>query len=137
MSLIYSCARLTITFVWCWHGLVPKLLFRNADEALMLQAAGFDRQSIPLMLTVLGALEILIALLGVVFWRWRGFLTLTAVAMLAALAGVAFKSPQYLRAAFNPVSLNACMLTLSLIAWLSWRYTAFAGRCLRKPRKTP
>jgi DoxX-like protein len=133
MSLIYALARLTVVFVWLWHGLVPKLLFRSTDEALMLQAAGVH--ALPSILTLVGASELVAALAGLIFWRWRGYLALTAIAMIAALLGVALRSPQYLWAAFNPVTLNTCVLALSCVAWWAWRYTAFAGRCLRRPRK--
>jgi hypothetical protein len=131
MSLIYALARLAVVFVWLWHGLVPKLLFRDPDELLMLQATGLSPATLPLI----GGAELLAGIVGLVFWRWRSYLAFTAIGMLIALLTVALRSPQYLRAAFNPVTLNACVLALSGVAWWAWRYTAFAGRCLRRPRK--
>ncbi len=134
-TLIYSFARLTISFVWLWHGLVPKLLFRNADELIMLRESGLHAAALPFI----GSAEVLIGLAGLLLWRWRPYLLLTAAAMLLALVAVALRSPEYLRAAFNPVTLNLSVFALGLVGWWAWRYTAFAGRCLRRaPRvETP
>ena len=132
MSFIYALARFAVVFVWLWHGLVPKLLFSNLDEKLMLQAVGLTPAALPW----LGAVEVVIGLVGLLLWRWRAYLIWTAIAMPLALIGVALRSPQYLRAAFNPVTLNGCMLALSGVAWWAWRYSAFAGRCRRRPQKT-
>ena len=128
-TLIYNFARLTIVFVWIWHGLVPKLLFHTTDELLMLHAAGLRSAFLPWI----GGGEVLIGLVGLVFWRWRPYLLLTAAAMIAALAGVAARSPAYLTAAFNPVTLNLPVFALALVAWWAWPCTAFAGRCRRSP----
>lgn len=132
MSLIYLMARLTVIFVWLWHGLVPKLLFHDADEVSMLHAAGLSLGALPWI----GLAELVAGMAGLVFWRWRGYLALTAGCMVIALAGVAVCSPEYVRAAFNPVTLNASVLALSCVAWWAWRYCAFAGRCLRRQRET-
>ncbi len=126
-TLIYSLARLTVSFVWLWHGLVPKLLFHNADELAMLHESGLGAAALPFI----GVAEVLVGLAGLLLWRWRPYLLLTSGAMLLALAAVALRSPLYLQAAFNPVTLNLSVFALGLIGWWAWRYTAFAGRCLR------
>lgn len=131
-SLIYTVARLAVVFVWLWHGLVPKLLFHNADELTMLRATGLG----PAWVNVIGAAEVFIGLAGLLLWRWRPYLLLTAMAMLFALAGAALTSPAFLTAAFNPVTLNLSVLALGLTAWLAYPNTAFATRCLRKPAST-
>ncbi len=128
-TLIYTLARLTVVFIWLWHGLVPKLLFRHHDELQMLREAGVSARVLPLF----GGAEVLAGLMGLVFWRWRAYLALTAVAMVMALIGVALRSPEYLTAAFNPVTLNGGMFSLSVIGWWAWQGSAFAGRCRRQP----
>ncbi len=129
-TLIYTIARLAVVFVWLWHGLVPKLLFRNADELAMLQSSGLSSAWLPWF----GGAEVAFGLLGLVLWRWRGYLSLTAAAMAAALVGVALRSPAYLTAAFNPVTLNGGVFSLAAVAWLAWSFSAFAGRCRRRPK---
>jgi hypothetical protein len=50
-----------------------------------------------------------------------------------AATGVAFSTPRFLVAAFNPVTLNACVAVLAAIALLNWRNLPSARRCLRRP----
>lgn len=131
-TLIYTLGRVVVSFVWLWHGLVPKLLFHNADELTMLHAAGLGSTALP-ALPLVGAAEIALGILGLLAWRWRPYLLLTSAAMLIALLSVVLTSPKYITAAFNPVTLNVSVFALGLIGWWAGRYTAFAGRCLRHP----
>lgn len=129
MTFIYSIARVLLSFVWIWHGLVPKIVSRSSDELSMLHAIGLGARWLPWI----GGAEIAMGILALVFWRWRGYMSITAILMIITLIQVIAHSPQYVWAAFNPVTLNACVFGLSAVAWCAWRYTAFAGRCLRRP----
>jgi hypothetical protein len=129
-SIIYTICRGLVVFVWIWHGLVPKLLFRNAAELAMLSDAGIATHWLPLI----GAAEVVFGVLGLLAWRWRSFFVLTGVALIGALAAVALLSPAQLTAAFNPVTLNLSVLGLCVCGWLAYACSAFAGRCLRKPK---
>jgi hypothetical protein len=42
-------------------------------------------------------------------------------------------SPEYLVAAFNPVSLNATVILISLVGYIAARQLPSAARCLRRP----
>jgi hypothetical protein len=128
-SIIHGICRSVVAFVWIWHGLVPKLLFHDPTELAMLSDAGVARHWLPLI----GAVEVIFGVLGLSTWRWRGFFLMTAVAMICSLAGVAWRSPTQLTAAFNPVTLNICVAGLCVCGWLAHFSSAFAGRCLRKP----
>ncbi len=134
MALIHALARLGIAFTWLWQGLVPKLMFENADERAMLAAAG-----LPIgFLSVVGVLEIALAVLTLVLWRWRPFFLLNILLMIAALVAVGFQSPAYLFGAFNPVTLNAGVVVLSVIGYFSAVEIPSASRCLRHaPKETP
>lgn len=132
LALIHALARLAVAFIWIWHGLVPKLLFRNPDERLMLAQFGLPLSLLPWI----GAAEILFGLLLLAFWRSRPLLLLSAAAMLAATVAVARNSPAFLTAAFNPVTLNLAVLTLSLLAFLAAARIPSASRCLRTPPPT-
>ena len=127
MALIHAAARLTITFIWMWHGLVPKLIYRHIDEQIMLKNAGISIAVLPWM----GGAEVVIGLLFIVWWRSRSLLLLNAVLMLLATVAVSVQSPLYLRAAFNPVTLNVGMIALSLIGWMASRSLPSAKMCKR------
>ena len=95
----------------------------------MLAAAGVSEGLLPFI----GAIEIAFAIVTIVFWRWRPLFLWNAIAMAAALAAVSFQSPEYLTAAFNPVSLNVAMIVLSAIGFAVSRQIPSAARCLRTP----
>src|SRR3954462_136674 len=128
-ALIHAFARVGIAFIWLWQGLMPKLLFPSRDEVAMLEALGLHVPS----LFYIGVSELVLAAAALAFWRWRGFFLLNALAMIVALAMVALSSPAYLVTAFNPVTLNAAMLSLSFIGYLAAVDLPSASRCLRKP----
>ena len=128
MASIHTVARLGIAFIWAWQGLVPKLLFPSADERAMLAAAGLPVALVP----AIGVLELTFAAVTLAAWRWRPLFVWNALAMAAALMGVALRSPSYLAAAFNPVTLNAGMVLLSVAGYLAAAELPSASRCLRR-----
>lgn len=131
MASIHAVSRLGIAFIWLWQGLVPKLLTASPDEKAMLIAAGLP----PSLLPVIGALELGCAIATLGLCRWRNLFLWNALAMIAALVAVALKSPSYLAAAFNPVTLNVGMVVLSVTGYLASAELPSASRCLRHPRK--
>lgn len=124
---IHAVARVAVAFIWIWHGLVPKLLFRDRDERTMLADAGVPARLLP----AIGAAEVALGVLHLVAWNSRPLLLASAALMLPATAAVAAKSPRYLTAAFNPVTLNLGMLALGVLGWLASRSAPSASRCLR------
>jgi hypothetical protein len=132
--LIHALARLGIAFTWMWQALVPKLLFANVDEQTMIVAAGLPLGFLP----ALGLLELACAVFTLGLWRWRPFFLLNGLAMIGALIAVGLKSPSYLVGAFNPVTLNAGVVLLSIIGYFSSDELPSASRCLRRaPKETP
>ncbi len=126
-SVIHAISRIGLAFVWVWHGLVPKLLVHDADELRMLQQSGLHTQWLPWI----GGAEVLLGLMTLLLWRWRGIFGLHIALMILALASVALRSPEFLTHAFNPVTLNVSVGLLAALGWLSARYVPTAVRCLR------
>jgi hypothetical protein len=131
MALIHGVARLGVFFIWFWQGLVPKLLFPSADERVMTAAIGLPANS----LTGIAVVELALAAATLMLWRWRRFFLLNIAAMTGALVAVAVTRPSYLVGAFNPVTLNAAMVLLSVVGYLAAADLPFASRCRRRPRK--
>lgn len=131
-SLIHALARLSIAFVWLYHGLIPKLLFHHADEIRMLNEAGLSAS----VVDIVGWVEVALGLLTILTWRHRWAFILTAGLMVLATAGVVINSPAYLIAAFNPVTLNLQMIILAVIGYLSSQDLPSASRCRRKRGET-
>jgi len=125
--LIHALARVVIAFIWIWHGLIPKLLFRHIDELRMLSQAGLASSFLPWI----GAGEILIGLLILCTWRVRSVLLANAAAMVVVTLVVAAQSPSYLKAAFNPVTLNLAVFALATMGWLAAHRLPSDRHCLR------
>ena len=124
---VYAAARGAVVFVWLWHGLVPKLLARDAAERLMLRQTGMPES----VVVPIGVAEILFGLWMLFAWRSRWPLAASVAAMVLALLEVAWRSPEFVTAAFNPVTLNVCVIVLCVIAWIAMPHVPTARRCLR------
>jgi uncharacterized membrane protein YphA (DoxX/SURF4 family) len=132
LSLVHATARIAIAAIWIWHGLVPKLIYRSLDEQTMLAQAGVALKFLPWI----GGLEILFGLLILYAWHWRAVFAANIGLMVVALIAVAINSPVYLRAAFNPVSLNLAVIALSIAGWITSRRLPSSRMCLRSaPRE--
>jgi hypothetical protein len=130
-SLVHVVARVALAFVWLYQGAVPKLLHQHADELTMLEQAGIPAETAPQLVTVFGWSEVAFGLATLFLIRQRWPFVATILLMIAATAGVAANSPQFLAAAFNPVSLNVLMAALALVGLLASRDLPSARRCLR------
>jgi uncharacterized membrane protein YphA (DoxX/SURF4 family) len=133
LTLVHATARLSTAAIWIWHGLVPKLVYHHIDEQTMLLQSGLPLTLLP----IIGALEVLFGILILCTWRWRTIFAANAALMIAATIAVAINSPAYLKAAFNPVTLNAAVIALSLVGWLTAKNLPTATRCLRQPPREP
>jgi hypothetical protein len=79
-----------------------------------------------------GAAEIVFGAAMLASWRFRSIFLLNVALMAGALLGVVLKSPEYLTAAFNPVTLNLLLAALAAIGYLAAGRMPAASRCLRR-----
>ena len=108
--------RGAIAFVWSYHGLVPKLLGPAADELLMDRALGVSDDHAVQIARTAGVAEIAMAACVLLLPRREWPLWLTLGLMAALLAYVALFVPALLAAAFNPVTINLCVMALAAVA---------------------
>ena len=128
LSLLHGVARITVAFIWIWHGLIPKLLFHHVDEVTMLRQANIPSH----WLSALGVAEIAMGILVLSTWNRRITLIATALLMVLATIGVAVRSSQFLPAAFNPVSLNGAVFALCIVGLIASKSLPNARRSIRK-----
>lgn len=131
-TLVHSIARVGLAFVFAYHGLVPKLLTRNADEITMLRDAGVAAGAIGAAMTSIGILEIVFAMVLLFAWHRRWPLYVCLGGMLLATVVVALTSPRHFGAAFNPATLNSSVACLAAIDLLVVGSLPSSGRCLRR-----
>ncbi len=127
LSFIHAVARVALAFIWIWHGLIPKLVFRHVDEQMMLRQAHVPVSLLPW----LGLLEMLFGLIMLFTWRRRSLFLVNIALMMLASVSVTIYSTTYLRAAFNPITLNVSVTALALVGWLASRILPDSRRCLR------
>jgi hypothetical protein len=132
-ALSYGLTRLTLAFIWLYHGAIPKLLYHSPDELKMLADAGVTSPHLRNWVSVFGCLEVGFALILIVFWRARWPLWCTIAVMVAATLAVSINSPAYLTAAFNPLTLNLAVAVLAAAGLLSRAYLPTAKTCHRRP----
>lgn len=107
--------RWSLATVWLYHGLVPKIILRHPDEQQLIRDAGLGEDLVIPMVLLGGVIELVLALIVLLVRDklWPYYLTIFF--MIAALLGAVVNSPQYLGAAFNPVTLNLCVIVLAII----------------------
>src|SRR5437868_1782079 len=115
-ALVYALSRGTMAFIWFYHGLVPKLLYHDRAELDLLSRIGTAPEHLHAAATFAGVVEMLFAFLLIIFWRQTWLLWVTLVLMLAGIPVVAVSAPEYLRAAFNPVTLNISLAVFAAVA---------------------
>jgi uncharacterized membrane protein YphA (DoxX/SURF4 family) len=135
-SLIYGISRIAVALVWIYHGLIPKLLFAHPDESALLLAGGISSDHLTTARTLLGIGEIAFGLVLLLFWNARFLFIATIALMIVALLAVAAQAPEYLVAAFNPLTLNIAVVALSAIGLLAARGLPSARRCRRRKPET-
>lgn len=114
--LSYTVCRGTVVFTWLYHGLVPKLLYLHEDKLAMSMAAGLSQAGATQLAIFGGVLEIVMAIVVLVFWRQRWPLFLTVAAMIGLLVFVTLVHPILLGAAFNPLTTNLPIAVLALVS---------------------
>lgn len=132
LFLIHAVARLSISFIWIWQGLVPKLLYNHVDEIRMLTQTGLS----PSLLPWIGTGEVLVGVLILCTWRWRMVFVANAALMIVLTMLMVAESSPYLFAAFNPMTLNAGMFALAIAGWFASTSLPSARNCQRvDPRR--
>jgi uncharacterized membrane protein YphA (DoxX/SURF4 family) len=130
-SLAHAVARIVLSFIFVYQGIVPKLLASHASELEMLANGGLSAAHARFTLMAVGVAEVVLGMILLLAWHRRWPLTVVLVLMAATLVGVAATSPGVFTSAFNPVVLNVAVAALAVVAWLTMADLPSATRCLR------
>jgi len=114
-------ARVTLALAFLWHGLVPKLLYRHADELALLRDSGLSASAAERMVTIVGVAEVVYGLALLALWRVRALFLPAAIAMVVVTPGILAGSPRFIPAAFTPVTLNLCVAAVAIVGWIAGR----------------
>ena len=119
LSAVHALARVTLAIVFLWHGLVPKLIARHADELALLRDAGLSAAAAARTVVIVGIAEVVYGIALAVLWRVRALFLPAVVAMVVVTPGILAHSPRFIPAAFTPVTLNLCVGVLAVVGWIA------------------
>ncbi|MFT5299803.1 MAG: hypothetical protein ACI87E_001760 [Mariniblastus sp.] len=120
----YTLSRIGIIFIWLYHGLVPKLLFRDPTE-LALVELGPTLHSAETTVLIAGAIEVVLGLVVLIYWSQRWPVWLSVLLFTALLIGGVALKPSGAVEAFNPVTLSGSAILFGLI---NLRESSVCGR---------
>ncbi|MGY4690798.1 DoxX-like family protein [Salibacterium sp. K-3] len=121
-------------FLWMYHGLLPKLLYRHPDEIAMVQA------SLPLSNTqalwvvlIMGMGEVVFGLIWLFYRKKRQLFLLQLILLPFLTVSAALADPRSLVDPFNPFTFNLALFVLSVIGYvISTTELPTAANCKRK-----
>lgn len=110
----YFITRISVSLIFLYHGLVPKLIYKNSQEILM------NNTLIPFMsegsaLFYSGLFEVLYSIALIVFYRSKIIMYPTIVFSIMVTLALLVKLPHLFQNAFNPFSINFSILILAIL----------------------
>ncbi len=137
-AIVHSICRLTLAFIWIWHGLVPKIIVRHPGEIAPLEQAGLFPGYETEVVIAIGVGESLLGLAHLIFWNARWMYAFDVVVFAALGIGAIFTIPELALQPFNPLSFTTVLCALAIIGWFVCRDVPRARRCLRtQPGRAP
>lgn len=111
---VHLVSRISLAFVFMYHGLVPKLLSISAIEVTLTDAHHLGYPAV-LISSIAGIAEVLLGLSVLIFTKTLIPVYIANILLLVLLVDVAIVMPQLLIEAFNPVTLNLVSLAMGYI----------------------
>jgi hypothetical protein len=103
----------------------------------MLRSLGLAESALAWCIGI-GCAEVALALVVILAWRLRWPIWLILGAMPISALTVAMSAPEYLIAAFNPITLNLLVFAAAATVLMGGHDLPSAARCLRQPpRRNP
>lgn len=113
-------SRLSLGFLFIYHGLMPKILWLSPVETHLVSLSGFDLPA-NIVSLLAGISEVLLGS-SIIFFRKSIIpIYVAVVVLLLLLLFVGFVSPKYLVEAFNPVTTNMLGLSFCYLIWFVHR----------------
>ncbi|WP_020616896.1 DoxX-like family protein [Paenibacillus daejeonensis] len=126
---------LLVGLLWCYQGLMPKLLYPDSGELALLTgtgwATGYERQ----LLNALGWAQVIWGLLVVLLHRKRWVYIVSALAIMGLTFPAIWTQPELLQQPFQPLTTGLAMLGCCLAASRALDRLPHAGRCKRQADK--
>ena len=130
-SLVHSVARISLVFIFAWHGLIPKLIAQHPQELRLIEASGFSADTAQRLLWISGYLEVGFAIVLLLLWRVRWLYLLAGSGLVVLLIAAIRADRGVITEPFTPITLTAAMLGLCLLGWCACVDLPSARKCAR------
>ena len=110
-------SRLSLGFLFIYHGLVPKILWLSPVEIHLASLSGLNI-SANIISPVAGIGEMLLGC-SIIFFRKSIIQFIALIVLLLLLLFVSLVSPKYLVDAFNPVTTNMLGMGFCYLIWFT------------------
>jgi uncharacterized membrane protein YphA (DoxX/SURF4 family) len=130
-TLSYWLVCLALAVIWIYQGLVPKLLFVHPEEVEM-TAALFGQSLSKTLVPWIGIGEILFGLVWIMPFQKRKLFLFHVGMMFLFAASVGISNIGHFSHPFNPITLNASLIFLSIIGYFNSSNLPSASHCQRK-----
>jgi hypothetical protein len=129
---IHAIITMLFFFVWFYHGLVPKMIAKHPMEVSMLSSlTPLEGTAAVKGVEIIGLLEILFALVWLLYRKKRHLLTLQMIVFPVLTISAFIASPSISVHPFSPVTFNAGLWVLSIIGFLLAKNLPSATSCKR------
>lgn len=121
------------SFIWIYHGLVPKLIFKHPTELLMIDHLNpFSAESSYWIVLFIGFMEVILGLLWLFYRRKKVLYQLQMILFPILTVGSIIVQPAIMTHPFNPLTFNLSLFVLSIIGFYLVKDIPTATTCKRK-----
>ncbi|MBK3497163.1 DoxX-like family protein [Viridibacillus sp. YIM B01967] len=119
-------------FVWLYHGLIPKIVAKHPEEVAMLSSlTSLDGAVALKAVSVIGVLEILFAIVWLLYRNKRRLFALQIILFPALTIGALLTEHSIATHPFNPITFNMSLWVLSILGFYMAKDLPTATSCKR------
>ncbi|SOC42665.1 DoxX-like family protein [Ureibacillus acetophenoni] len=122
-----------VSFVWIYHGLIPKLIFKHPDEVFMLTNVVPLSYDVAYWIVMFaGISEIILGVLFLLYRNKRVLFRLQIIIFPLLTITAIMADPSTLTQPFNPLTFNLSLFVLSIAGFVLTKDLPTASSCKRK-----
>lgn len=124
---------LLFSFIWLYHGLVPKIIGLHPAEIGMVQSAvPISYIQASWIVLIAGIIEVVFGLVWLVYSKKRQLFRLQIIIYPLLTVGAIIAQPSSAVDPFNPLTFNLALFILSVVGFMSSKNVPTAKNCKRK-----